>query len=141
MKPRFSILTLLGITAYVAVNVAAFARPTTIWISIAFWIAFVVIVALLVAASGRTSNQSVFARGMLLGVLVYDVLRRWEPGSWFGWEWSYFRVDSHSELFEVMANRQTLAMQSSQLAFGLLGGCLALWRYRRNERREKQESV
>lgn len=38
MKPRFSILTLLAITAYVAVFAAAFAQPWGIWPCITFYL-------------------------------------------------------------------------------------------------------
>ncbi len=160
MKPRFSILTLLGITAYVAVNVAALQRPGTGWSNVAFfmWLAILVIAA--IHAAQESSGITVFARGMVLVTLVYGAAT-------FVYRMVHFdqpplphvyvagviqRLTSESPYpkdrfwFDPFAvgtsNLQVylVAFQNVSLALGLLGGSLALWRYRVLERRAAKES-
>ncbi len=57
MKPRCSILTLLGITAYVAVNVAGFVHPFWEFIATCLWC--LTLFAAFIVAAGRTSNSVV----------------------------------------------------------------------------------
>lgn len=149
MKPRFSILMLLGITAFVGVSIAAFLQPLSIWIQVAFYAAAIVMLGVLVVACGRTSGQSVFCRGMICSVMMFTVFRMWEPvtpsiSRTRLWDrpFTYYTGDSvvvsippSREWLDTANNHARLAMQSVQFVFGILGGSLALWRYRVLERR------
>jgi hypothetical protein len=146
MKPRFSILTLLGITAYVAVNAAAIASPLSglVLLVLVLWTGIVCAVASVAAQSN--SSTAVAARGTFFGVLTYFVAA-WVDETWYTSDYRlpHFYVGevlsdnvarSH---YGVIGEMYRLAFLNVSLIFGLLGGSLALWHYRRQERRANQE--
>ncbi len=166
MKFRFSILTLLALTAWTAVCFAAFRAQMSGWMVVVYLLWFAILAAVAVTAAQRTSPQAVFARGVFLFTLLYNATlwthdgyfmketRQWPmphllvakvvldmdtlspyavvispPGT------SGFNFISGEEI-DRRANVSQLAFCNVSLAFGLLGGCLALWQYRRREPRE-----
>ncbi len=134
MKPKFSILTLLVITAYVAVNAAAFRSELMLYVAQCQWHA--IVFALIVVAAGRTTPQTVFARGCLLtflltfGALIIEA----------------FPVVTMLVVAITDSLKETggpgpyqVTAASFSLVFGLLGGCIALWRFRVLERRATEK--
>src|SRR5262245_17570142 len=81
MKPRFSILTLFSLTAYVAVNVIAFDRPIGYWTHVAILSAAAVLLYTLTVAAIPNGARSTFARGMLFAILLFSMLRTFEPAT------------------------------------------------------------
>ena len=71
MKPRFSLLALLSITAYIAVAIAAILFPESPWYYVFILAWLLVIARLLVAACGPPSRSSYPARVVLAGTLTY----------------------------------------------------------------------
>ncbi len=135
MKPRFSILTLLGITAYVALNVAAFRSRLTCNIAQCVW--WVLVFYTLIVAVGRTTTRTVFARAFLASMLIA-----------FGaiaFEFWPFVIELIADIAETLAEpdptmgKSFLFACNVCLGFGLLCGSLAIWNYRRQERRANQE--
>lgn len=161
MKPRFSILTLLGSTAYIAVAMAAFRDPysiayvTNIWA----WLA-VLVYAVIAASSGGVERTRVFAIAFAACAVLYT-LADWHLQSLSDDSVdmpSQFLVDpiagppirswgeEDCELEKVVVQEEfrkdirRLVGMNSSLVFGVLGGVLALWRYRVLERREKNKA-
>ncbi|MDZ4780125.1 MAG: hypothetical protein SGJ19_07735 [Planctomycetia bacterium] len=136
MKPRFSILTLLGVTAYVAINAAAFQSLAVC--AVARWLWWGLMFLVLIVATGRTSGRTVFARGLLLSVLfaftaiTYHNAHLWPLLNWL--------ENLTNTLAGTSADEDVyfLVITNATLAFGLVGGALSLWRYRVLERREKE---
>jgi len=79
MKPRFSILGLLGMTAYLAVNAAAYSQPEGRMPLLALVVDAVVFFAMIAVAAGATCSSSIFARATLLGFLFFYMLQVMEP--------------------------------------------------------------
>ncbi len=137
MKPRFSILTLLGVTAYVAINAAAFQSLAVC--AVARWLWWGLIFLVLIVATGRTSGRTVFARGLFLSVLLaYDSLTYHHAHLYPLLEWLEVVTNT---LAGKSADEDVyfLVIQNTASAFGLVGGALSLWLYRVNERRAKEE--
>ncbi len=158
MKPRFSILTLLGITLWAAVTLAAWTDPLSEWPFAVLCTWCVILVTIATVAAQSVSSQTVFARGMLFATFVYG-MATWAEEEWLTRE---HRLP-HFSLGELVSGATPpipavsrplsifdefpwgtgesllVAFCNVSLAFGLLGGCLALWRYRVLERREQQE--
>lgn len=152
MKPRFSILMLLGVTAYAGLTAGAFTRPLSILPYIHFAVVVVMMMGAVVIACGRPSHSSVFCRGFVLLTILSFLFRFWKPND----VESVYCLNSLSwNLYELMVgpsrSRQlsddevttalrlgTILTMNVQLAFGVLGGTLALWRFRVLERREKK---
>ena len=65
MKPKFSILTLLGITAIVAVNAAVAIYPASAWAAIYFYIWLGILVRRFFISRNKTSLSGRFADGRL----------------------------------------------------------------------------
>lgn len=145
MKPRFSILTLLGATAYVSVIAAAVVQPTS-WIRYApFWVGTILLIWLLPIAAGSTTAKSVFVRGVFLGLLLFQVMREVEPifgddaYQFFNWHpTSYDTYGWEEHNINAFYNAGRVVHQCFLSIAGAVGGCLALWRYRVLERREKK---
>lgn len=88
-----------------------------------------------IEASGRTSGRSVFARGVLLSVLL----------AWSAMIFHQAHLYSTLQWIETCVNALAgevadedayhLAIEQAVLAFGLVGGSLSLWRFRTMERR------
>lgn len=141
MKPRFSILGLLGITAYVAITLAGIAQPRSYWPEAAFYFSVLGLVYLVTVACGPTGRFAVFARGMVLGFMLFPIVRQLEPVYFdsnrlllLNWYWSFRKTN------KALDGMDTLAEQFNQTVFGLICGLLALWRYRVLQRREKEQS-
>lgn len=155
MKPRFSILTLLGITAYVAVNVAALQKPDSGWTIIVFYTWLAILAFASINAAQPSSPAAVFSRGFVFVALVYGastfVYRMVTLGQpplphiyLTDFIHSLMTGDGRGPRFDPFAASPALALylvpfHNVSLIFGLFGGSLALWRYRRLERRELQE--
>lgn len=163
MKPRFSILVLLGITAYVAVNVAAICDPQSIWMkaSVVGWV--LVLVHLTVVSLDVTKHQGVtVARAVLACALLYlfvcngRVFQESVPDDWLAEflvsiRQSYLDSETSGPKYEVLdgttlelpseyddtkALFRQITVYNTSLAVGIVGGCVALWRHRRREQRE-----
>ncbi len=152
MKPRFSILTLLGVTAYVALNAAVAVRPTSAWSAILFYAWLIIMLKQCLNAASDTSSNAVFARATLCGTIVYTVAALVEsyasvvqpgdlslPHNAIYWIVLSLTEDDADSLMKVIPQRvgyfQWILLNSG-LACGLFVGSLALWRYRRLERRD-----
>jgi hypothetical protein len=150
MKPRFTILTLLGVTAYVAINTAAFLNPVPILSYLQFALAVTLVLAATVEAAGPSSARAVFCRGFVAATVLYGVFQLWEPSFYQAGRGALtFWVDitmfsEHTLMTEadmLAASRQsTIVGVNVFMTAGLAIGFLALWRYRALERREKNES-
>ncbi len=126
MKPRFSILTLLGGTAYASISLVGFNSP------LVFSLIWMLTILIAVGVStGATCGRVVAARAFLVGASVALIV-----------SFSCVQVIDYHESFSPMRGEKRhgalnyLAIVNSQLAFGMLCGCVALWAHRRLERRE-----
>jgi hypothetical protein len=147
MKPRFSILTVLGVTAFLGIQLATWVSIDSYWPDVAFLIFAALMVGTTVIACGKTNGRSIFARAFLFGMFLCEFLRVQEPGyydrsrpKFFNWYRSLMDYDAP---FFASYNADTLLITNlmtrmNSLAFGLICGFLALWYYERQERREKQ---
>lgn len=119
-----------AVTAYVAIALAGLNSETWEKVSSCLWIA-VMVLAIIVAA-GRTSNASVFARGLLLsGVLFFVAATAGNPIS----QWIIVKLDSvinqNTAITEtVRARAYNLTLQNIWFLFGIVCGFLSLWRYK-----------
>lgn len=164
MKPRFSILALLGFTAYSAVAIAGLVDPDSIWNSMCFYLWLLLLVGLAVLASTSSPPQSNFAACCLAVTLIYTiaaVVAHCEDGGYWmaligtgeesehTWMPHLFAIDlfqlahptfdfEDEQFFPWNARMYRWAVCNTSLAFGLLGGYVALWRYRVLERRQKK---
>lgn len=152
MKPRYSLPTLFGATAYVAIVVAAVSMPGNQFINaIAFYCWIAVTIGIAVEASQAASPRSVFARGWLLTCFLYLILAvATKDYLWPGpqlpsryltvWLESRFVAAPSSSAYEALVEFRAQeyiwrhAMQNCALLFGLLGGYLALRRYQSLQR-------
>jgi len=159
MKPRFSILTVLAFTFWVALTCAACVAPTSDWSFAVYGSWCLVLLALVVLAAQRDSYRTAFFRGWLFATIVYAVAMAsevpWQsvelrmPHDYLAqrlqrpiqppspdWSATFADIVPWSDL-----QLQNVAFCNVSLAFGLLGGCLAPWRYRVLERRAKQSTA
>ncbi len=156
MKPRFTILTLLGVTALVAVAARGVADPATPWSTVLLYAWLLVMVVLGVEASASRPPRSTFAAGTLLGTLTYIGLVVISVDDQSLIDREHFVLPHHfvhlvfdlrtteavwAEWDDVGLAWHRAALAITSLAFGLLGGTLALWRHHRLERREQQEKA
>lgn len=161
MKPRFSILALMGIMAYVAVHIAGLTFPLSWWNSISFYLWVLLVAWASIEAFSSKSKRSAFAGGLLMATLSYCAAASFEgelsAGLYGNNSGPHIKMPhDHLEHLLDQSMDQTIAIGLppvkellrkeaihrsavvlSSIALGLLGGCLALWRYRRLERREK----
>lgn len=141
MKPRFTVLTLLGLTAYVATLIAAVYMPHSPGRH-AWTLAWLVSVAWLVALAFNPTDATrfVFGRSALVCGACYLVIPLVVPGINYGglpdtWITSWLTGQSSGTYLIVAPVIQLTA----SLLFGLCGGWFALRIYGRMERRAKQE--
>lgn len=145
MKPRFSILTLLGVTAYVAVNVAAYAQPLGYLPYFSLICDAILFLAFIVVAAGPTRMASVFARAVLLGIGFFYLLQVSEPMLSYEYEQQRFFLTYQRIQFNDIPRpdeetlwgdfpRSLIVDKSYRLAAGVVCGCLGLWHYRALER-------
>lgn len=85
MKPRFSILTLLGLTAYAAVNVAAFSYPRSGWSAGVMYAWLAIVLGIGLKCIALSSTQGIFVRGMLIGTIAYSVAFMSQALQTVGW--------------------------------------------------------
>lgn len=131
---RFTILTLLIVTAYVAVTLAGIAQPDSYWPEAGFYFTVLLLIYLVAVACGPTDRFSIFSRGDVIGFGIFSVLRQLEPGfldsdrlQLLNWYWSYRETNRVPDGLDVLAE------QLNNLAFGGIFGLAALWRYRRQK--------
>lgn len=186
MNLRFSMLTLLAATAYIALVFAGLKEPLGWWRS-AGTIAWLLVLAYLIAMAmdmrhlpsaifGRTAVSCILAYGLLTWLPIplsagmeppnyvpfrtaperVDVL----PHHWFALWWANESAANPSRLVAPLQTRNTFQVQAVSvwqlpqtkaveviaalnfaLVFGLVGGSLALWRLRAQERRPKPSEV
>jgi hypothetical protein len=153
MKPRFSILTLLSITAYAALAIVSLTEPMSIpaQLSVYAYMGLLVFASLFAATEGVRTSRGIFSAAFVACSLAYGIV---EAGSGqvvrygsFDLPHSYivpmFIRDDLSDVSEAMTSeilRIFLAMHCS-VVFGAFGGVLALWRYRVMVRREDEEQT
>lgn len=152
MKPRFSILTLLGVTLWAAMSFAALKYPSSAW-SFAVVCAFGVV--LLAASVAAAQPRSVFSRGFLFAAIAYSSVSLANEALWDipgGRLPHHFfaqivtgelppgtAVGSEEHFDFVFRENQSLRVGfcNASLAVGFVGDSLALWRYRVLERQTK----
>ncbi|MDZ4780127.1 MAG: hypothetical protein SGJ19_07745 [Planctomycetia bacterium] len=157
MKPRFSILALLGVTAYLAVAAAGLIYPLSIWNTLSFCLWIAVLAALAIEGANSNSGGSTFARGMLATCLIYVAVATLYEGRDYVDERfldSEKRAMPHYAILlmspeprweyedygELNLKLYRCGVANASFNFGLLGGSLALWRYRVLQRRPKEQA-
>ena len=156
MKPRFSILTLLAITAYVAITAGGFVNSLGNWIATGLW-CISTFAMIPIATAGKTGPLVVFARGFLLGCfwLVIVAIANYGsleyvlavPGEYFDSRVEEAVYIGDGVRREIDASAQPVAtidlihlfLQTVFTVIGSVSGLLAVWYYRRQERRAHQE--
>jgi hypothetical protein len=123
------------------VNAAAFARPLSYMPTVAYYLAIALLVPLIVIAAGPTVERSVYARGMLLAILLITPVEFWKPDEEIMLLGGGAAVDQRFTDDDLQSenSRAALMVQNKDLMLGVLGGGLALWRYRVMVRREQDE--
>ncbi|MDZ4780329.1 MAG: hypothetical protein SGJ19_08760 [Planctomycetia bacterium] len=137
MKPRFSILTLLGITAYLALVIAGLLSEVWNVVAIAVWAIGTLL--LFAVVTGQASGQVQFARGFVAGLTWSGITFLFTVKLWQ--RWLYDAANALRESFNTTLNISELETHILQLiatAIGLVFGTLACWRYRVLERRANQ---
>lgn len=140
MKPRFSILTLLGITAYVAISFAGVLSKTWFFIASGVW--SIAMLALFALAIRERSAQVIFARGFVCGGMLFVLL--FIGNLDFAEELLRFIRNIVDDSTNVAINSratESLIIQSVATLLGTAIGTTALWRYRVLERREQQRTT
>jgi len=126
MKINPAIVILLGVVVFVAVTFVAIAWEPGQYFFTAAWI--IAVLAASIFATGRTTASSVFARGTILG-LAFGVFVFHGPA--VGLFFAAQRILDRSFFFGS-GNLRVVTLAIA-IAFGVLWGCLALWRYSRQE--------
>jgi hypothetical protein len=105
---------------------------------------YALMTAIAVAACGPSSSVSYFARGMLLGCVVYQVAIGTESTnavSSFMRRVFYHRADGSLRGFVPVESRLQLATHLLQLVMGAVFGSLGLWLCQWVERRNRPNSA
>jgi hypothetical protein len=148
MKPRFSILSLLGVTAYIATVAAAIAYPDSIWWLVNLGLLLVIMIWWLAEAIDGRGVQSVFAGWLIASALIYFIVAAFDASSVGNSRRpSGPRLPLPHRLLEQLAEPvatiggpkahpvvEAVAIANTSLACGLLGGAFFAWRYRVRER-------
>jgi hypothetical protein len=132
MKPRFSILTLLTI---LAVSAAILSWQDYGW--------YALMVGITLTACLPQSGVSYFARGLLFGCVLFQVLIGIDEGNILGRQFNHTIDPMGGSIIKQLDKAQQLRQlvsQVVQLVCGSAFGLLALWRYRVLARREKMSS-
>jgi hypothetical protein len=164
MKPTFSILTVLGFTAYAGLAFASFRDAYSVagQLSVYAYLGMLAYAAIVAASERATSPRGAFA-GAFLGLAIAYSIVDVGPGQLL--QGSPALDLPHSHIVDLIVGpepttqvmfgddggamalrvleRQEVRYISSMhfsVLFGLLGGCLALWRYRVQERWAKREN-
>lgn len=146
---RFSILTLFGVTAYVAVAIMGIVEPDSIWNSANVFIWILVLVSLAIKAFSSPLPQSRFAAATFTFTLIYctaAVLVNLEYRGGHSMqirmplfvEHLYYSIHPDPNYDDIRTSQFVVwnwtvlrwALCNTSLAAGLLGGCLTLWRFR-----------
>lgn len=159
MRPRFSILTLLSVTSYVAVALAGL-KLESVWNQIHYVLTILVLIGLGIEGSAARSARGAFAMGMLAAAVVMfatttaTVRISGDAATDFTWHvygmadesgfsqhsaFNHWLKDREAALSPPVASARLVRWLncSGSLLFGLLGGYAALLRYRVLERRTK----
>ncbi len=149
---KYSILTLLAATAYVSMFFAAFLYPLTIWLIcslVAALCMFAYFVAL--AFEYHDLGKAVFGRVAAILTVAYMLVSIDVPYSELDHEWDLFphqrltivwfenqpkgdnNIEVRSEIASTKVMNPLFRIQCA-LMLGFVGGSIALWRYRRNEK-------
>lgn len=135
MAPTFSIRCLLGVIAFIGVNIAGFLQPFSAWPYVAFVATGTLVVAAVVVAAGNTSSRAVFCRAFVVSILVYGTLIVWEPPSKvLAFPRNYFvgnqppiqTLEPPVDYIRKASIRGNIAICSVQLLFGGIVGLLAV---------------
>ena len=140
MKPRFSILTLLGTTAYIAVNVAAYAQPLGYWPFAAYILTIVLLLSLVAFAVAPGGTRSAFARGTLLAAMLLAHVQFFMPSKEMPYTLLATTTIDFNDPNRMQAeyNRDVLVSLNVYFALSVVGGCLTVWRHLAIERRAKE---
>lgn len=133
MKPRFSILSLLVVTLYVAVAVVGAANPLSPWGFAVFpmWVVAAVCLVNRVAQSGGA--RSVFAEGFVVASTAFVALEMLGgvPSTISHQALETLGVTDPFEGNEVATRYRVLFMAHGGLWFATLAGFVAAWQYGR----------
>ncbi len=148
MKPRFSIIDLLSLTAWVGITIAALATLSPSWTYGVLWTWVGVLVWNGANAAQPSAARTVFASGLLYATLIYSaasaatarygilpgvvqmphtLLAEAIVGPMPSTEGSLATTEY---LDRIITDEYVVIIlfANTSLAFGLIGGCLALWR-------------
>ncbi len=143
MRPQFSLLAILLLTAYAAMLAAAVADAESLWMEVCMYVPFIAILLCCNVAAFSRGNRRWFAVGTIAGSLAYIGATAALHGTiplphemiveaiWT----KYVTNESFGASVSLMRYGLLLLASHISLACGGLGGCLALWCYRRHERR------
>lgn len=154
MRPHFSILGLLAVTAYIALAVGGLRSPLSLAGSIALYGWLALMFTLSVSASGASSRRSAFARAALAASIAYIAASHFQrspdyPQRGVVFELPHrliyliefddrppfrqfpFNVRVTEGKLDVSIYRERVATAHGSLLFGLLAGCIATWRFDR----------
>jgi membrane associated rhomboid family serine protease len=138
MKPQFSILALLVITAYAAINVAAFRSLG--FSAAARWLWWGIVFLALIESTGRTAARTVFARGLCLSVLFAFAAISYNHAHLYPLLLLLEQTTDAISGTQADEDVHHFAIELAAHLFGLIGGALAVWRFRRLERYGNRES-
>lgn len=155
MRSQFSLFWVFLAVAFAAIAIAGFVQPKSVWNNVNFYLWLAVLCYWGTAAA----HESTFARGALAWTIIYVCATKLEmftpfrddpallphswllewtpqpPGIWISIDVGYTDDDAESAL-----NRS--AIVNTSMLFGLIGGCLSVWRHRRWQRHSTpQEST
>lgn len=127
----FSIMALFLATTFIATNIAAFTQPNSYWPEVAFYLTVSLLLYVIAICCGKTRRTTVFARGMLLSIALFGFCQEDEPAYSdadrplvFNWT---INMPRHLDFLDEI--RRPVLERGNRIAFGILGGSLALWRY------------
>lgn len=164
LKIQFSILAIIGLTAYIALSIAAFMAPYSVAGALTVYLFFGLLAySAIIAASDASSFSGVFSRGFFACAVVYALAEQGQGEFLSDFDW--FDLP-HSYLVNIVAGREVgttvvledddaqmellafhrrdvrmLASIQFASAFGLLGGSLSIARARRIQRQQSQSHL
>jgi hypothetical protein len=150
MRPRFSLFTLLAVTAYLAVALAGLMFPQSVWNAMIVHGWALLVAWMGIIAFSERSAKSAFAGAFVVTVLAYAAASIFDPLTpllalsaesrprmphelvfrWLARQMS----PATREFWDHETAYRRWALANCSLACGVLGGCLAAWRYRRIEK-------
>lgn len=131
MKIHPAILILLAVVAYVAVTLFSLSLGPAAAIYTIFW--SIAVLAAGIYAAGRTTESSVFARGLLAGVAFALFALFSSVRGIFRLAQKIVGLNFSGDPDVIDSGRLAIS-----LTFGIALGCVALWRHRRQERKAQK---